>query len=179
MLSLLSVLSLYYYYYYNKRFIYLFFYSLHWEESTKNTWEKSHSPSCSAMQMMNKVKDLHMMEGIIIPCVISWCVRAAAVRRHTPGGVDEQQQVLCVHVPAGTSAYIPPSERFHTGHSYLCAVACICRTMLLHNTHTLTLYLPSSHSNSDLKSQYRLRPPQGKKGMVAYLYQLRCLSHWL
>lgn len=145
------------------------------ERIYKNKLEESHLPSSSTMQMMNKVKDLHMMEAIIVPCVISWCVRAAAVWKHTPGGVDEEQQVLCVHVPAGTSAYIHPyfTQAPPTSvHSPAYAEQCCYTTHI----HTLTLYLPSSHSSSDLNSQHRPRPLQAKKGMVAYLYQLRC--HW-
>lgn len=72
--------------------------------------EKSHLPLCSDTQMMmNNVKDLHTEKAIAIPSLMRWCVRVEqqrSISKHTPGGAGEQQQVLCVHAPARTSAYI-------------------------------------------------------------------------
>lgn len=118
------------------------------------------------MQTMNKVRALHMKEAIIILCLVLWCINAAAASWHA--GVDEwgrraatgalcsrSCQDICLYAPCGW---------FHAGPSYLCVSVCLCRTVLLHNTHIL--HLPSSHSSSDRRIQYCQHPQQAKKGRV-------------
>lgn len=156
-----------------------FFTGFHPQKSTKvltsiHKWlqvskpKKDYSPSCRAMQMMNKVRDLHMKEAIIIiPCLMFWCVKAAAVSWHTSRGVDEwgwraATGALCSCSCKDICLYSPHGW-FHEGPSYLCVLASLCRTVLLHNTHIL--HLPSSHSNCDLNIQYCQRPHKAKKGI--------------
>lgn len=91
----------------------------------------SYSPSCRATQTKSKIRGLHVKEAILLRLMFG-CVEAAG----------EQQQVLCVHVPAGASAYIHSAEGFLKApptsvSSTVYAEMCCCAT------HTL-FHLPST-----------------------------------
>lgn len=116
----------------------------------------SYSPSCRATQTKSKIRGLHVKEAILLR-LMSGCVEAAG----------EQQQVLCVHVPAGTSAYIRSAEGFLKApptsvSSTVYAEMCCC------TTHTL-FHLPSTFQHWQQLSA----PPRGQQGYKVNLWHIK------
>lgn len=88
---------------------FFFFTGLHPEKSTKvvkKSRERSYSPSWRAMQMMNKVSVLLVKEAIVIPSLMFWCVKAAAVSWHSPRGADESLQLSVLRLESSNRCFV-------------------------------------------------------------------------
>jgi len=117
---------------------------------------------------------------VLILCLMFWCVKAAAVSWHAPGGVDESLSWTVSRLRSCNRCFV---FTFLPGHLLIQPPASDIMMALLpqctrhseqycythtrahtHHAHAHTLHLPSSHSISDLNKQSRQRPQKAEKG---------------